>query len=138
MTKRHSEHGIGLVEVMIALAILLLTALATGTLQSTGLISARASSDHFAIDHLSNEILETLRSHPIDAEAGLLDLDPSSITATGTHVEVSSWNQRIVDALPSGEGEISCVAGFCDVTISWMEEIDGTNHRQFYTTRTPL
>lgn len=138
MTKHHSEQGIGLIEVMIALAILLLTALATANLQSSGLISAQASSAHFSIDHLSNEILETLRSHPVEAEAGLLNLDPLSSATAVAHAEVASWSQRIADAIPTGEGGISCVAGSCDVSISWIEEIDGTNHRQFYRTRTPL
>ncbi len=138
MTKLHSEQGIGLIEVLIALAILLLTALATGSLQTSGLISAQASSVHFSIDHMSSEILETLRSHPIEAEAGLFDLDTSGSAPSGAHAEVILWNQRIADSIPTGEGGISCVAGFCDVSISWIEEIDGTNHRQFFRTRTPL
>ena len=138
MTKHHSEQGIGLIEVMIALAILLLTALATGSLQTSGLISAQASSVHFAIDHMSSEILETLKSHPVEAEAGFFDLDLSDGASNGTHAELLSWNQRIADSIPTGEGGISCVAGFCDVSISWIEEIDGTRHRQFYRTRTPL
>jgi hypothetical protein len=79
-----------------------------------------------------------LRSHPIEAEAGLFDFDTSDSAPSGAHAEVILWNQRIADSIPTGEGGISCVAGFCDVSISWIEEIDGTNHRQFFRTRTPL
>ena len=138
MTKHHSEHGIGLIEVMIALVILLFSALAASSLQTNGLIGARASSKHFAIDHLSNDILEILRSHADEAEAGLLNLETSDGTSTATHAEVIAWNQRIADSIPTGEGGISCVARICDVSISWFEEIDGTRHRQFYRNRTPL
>lgn len=150
MNSLQTEKGIGLIEVMIALAILLLTALATGSLQTSSLVSAQGSSVHFLIDHLSSDMLETLRSHSVDAEAGLFDFDaaagstgvstPSTApsptnTANGL---AQAWNDRIAESIPTGQGSISCVAGICEVSISWMEEIDGTNHRQFYITRTPL
>lgn len=138
MTNPNREAGIGLVEVMIALAILLLTAFAVSSLQTSSLTSAQASSVHFSIDHLSNEILETLRLHSAQAQSGVLDLDPTDVDAVDIHPEVSNWNARIVESIPTGEGTISCGAGLCDVSISWVEEIDGSRHRMFFRTSTPL
>lgn len=137
----HDQHGMGLVEVMIALALLLLTAMAVGNLQTSSMVSAQISSDHFSLDHLSSEMLETLRSQAVAAEAGDFQFDGAADQTASTGSvpdEVTSWNRRIVEAIPSGIGSINCAAGFCDVAISWTEEIDGSNYRQFYRTRTPL
>jgi len=130
---RRAEAGVGLVEVMVALTILLLAALATGNAQMSSLVAARASSLHFSIDRLSSDIIEVLRSQATDAAVGALDLPSSEV-----HAEVQIWSDRIAGTLPSGEGRIDCDTTSCDVSISWMEEIDGTLHRQFYRTRTPL
>jgi len=130
---RRAEAGVGLVEVMVALTILLLAALAVGNAQMSSLVAARASAIHFSIDRLGSDIIEVLRSQAADAAVGALDLPSSEV-----HAEVRIWSDRIAAILPSGEGRIDCDTLSCGVSISWMEEIDGTFHRQFYRTRTPL
>ena len=127
-----------MIEVMIALALILITAMAVGNMQTSSIVSARISSVHFSIDILSSEMLETLRAQANDAESGSFDFDGSKESTDAVLPEVSSWTGRITDAIPTGVGSISCDAGFCNVSISWIEYIDGTEHRQFYRTRTPL
>lgn len=134
----YQQQGIGLIEVMVALGLVLLTAMAIGNLQITGMHSARTSSVHFALDQLSSEMLETLRSQSVDAQAGLFEFDGSVQPAGTVLAEVSSWNSRLEDAIPTGVGAISCSSGFCDVSISWLEEVDETRQRLVYRTRTPL
>jgi Tfp pilus assembly protein PilV len=129
---------VGLVEVMIALSILLLSALAVSSLQTVGLLSATSSSVHFSIDHLSSEILETLRLRSVEANDGLLNLDSDEEDLSGVHPEVLSWLQRIEESIPTGEGSISCGSNVCDVSISWVEEIDGSRNRLFFRSSTPL
>jgi prepilin-type N-terminal cleavage/methylation domain-containing protein len=158
MKSKSAQQGMGLVEVMISLVILLVAALATARMQSTGMISAQYSSFHLSLDHLSSEMLETLRAHSDDAEAGVFNFDmvPAEAgdnntegagagTTTGTggggvtiDARMQAWNTRITQVFPDGAGRVNCAGGFCDVVISWIEEIDGNYHRQFYNTRTSL
>ncbi|MFK7992623.1 MAG: prepilin-type N-terminal cleavage/methylation domain-containing protein [Granulosicoccus sp.] len=138
MISLQAQQGIGLIEVMIALALILIAALAVGHMQTSSVLSARASSMHFSLDNLSNEMLETLRAQASDAESGVFEFDGSVETTEPVNGEVSSWNTRVLEAIPTGIGTISCTDGFCDVSISWVEEIDGSNYRQFYRVRTPL
>lgn len=138
MTNPHLQQGVGVIEVMIALALIMFTAMAVGNMQTSSIVSARVSSIHFSLDILSSEMLETLRAQPDDAESGLLNFDGATTTTEDIPPAVSSWNSRIEEAIPTGLGSISCAAGFCDVSISWIERIDGSTHRQFYRTRTPL
>lgn len=138
MNNCKAEKGVSLIEVLIALAIMMLATMASGALVTSSLISARASSLHFSIDQLSSEMIETLRAHPVDAAAGAFDWDSESSAAGSANTIVQSWNNRVADAISSGEGGIVCNTISCDVTISWLEEIDGTNHRQIFLTRTPL
>ncbi len=138
MTKSCREKGVGLIEVMVALVVLMVAAGAIVNMQSNSLVSAHSSGIHFSIDRLSSEMIEFLRSNSSDAAAGLLDLSDSESTDSSSDNEVTNWNDRVAELLPSGEGQISCTPEFCDVTVSWMEEIDGSNHRQFYNTRTRI
>ncbi len=162
MTKSCREKGVGLIEVMVALVVLMVAAGAIVNMQSNSLVSAHSSGIHFSIDRLSSEMIEFLRSNSSDAAAGLLDLSDSESTVSSnsesivssnsestvssnsestvssTDNEVTNWNDSVAELLPSGEGQISCTPEFCDVTVSWMEEIDGSNRRQFYNTRTRI
>lgn len=154
MKTRFEQKGLGLVEVMIALFILLLAAMASARIQSMGMLSAQMSSFHLSLNHLSSEMLETLRANPDAANAGVFNFDliPEDTTtdtdgdtdgdtdddSVDIDARMLEWNTRVGDAIPLGAGTVSCAAGICDVVISWMEEIDGSYHRQFYRTRTRI
>ncbi len=138
MNRRHYQQGIGLIEALIALVLLVFAASVTSQMQTSSLVSAQGSSVHFSVDHLSNEMLTTLRAQASDAQAGLFDSENSTDLSINDSAEVVAWNRRIQDAIPTGIGTISCLDSFCDVSISWLEEIDGSDHRQFFRTRTPL
>lgn len=139
MISCNKQKGVGLVEVMIALAILMVTAMATSTLQVTGMSSARFSNIHFTLEQLSSDMLEMLRADTSSASAGFYDFDASADTsAVSSDSEVAAWNDRIARLLPSGQGGVECTADECEVSISWIEEIDGSNHRQFFLAMTPI
>lgn len=129
-----SEKGVGLVEVVIALLIIMVAALGIANLQTSSLIAAQASSVHFTLDQLSSEMLETLRANSEDASAGSLDL-----TSEGSANDlVAAWGDRVSEQLHSGSATITCTAGDCEISISWIEEIDGTDRTRVFLTRTPL
>lgn len=132
------QQGVGILEVIIALALIMMSAIAVSNMLGVSIASTRASSVHFAIDSFSNEMLETLRAQSNDAQSGSFDFDGSDEAMVSILPEVSSWINRIAKAIPEGAGSISCDSGFCDVEISWIENVDGGLHRQVYRTRTPL
>lgn len=148
MTNSDQQKGVSLIEVMVALTVLMIAAGAIVNMQSNSLASAQASGIHFSLDYLSSEMIETLRANPGSAAAGFLDFDSASDTTavtgtetgtlTSTNAEVIDWGERIAQQLPSGEGSISCTNELCDISISWLEELDGTYRRQIYNTRTRL
>lgn len=129
-----SEKGVGLVEVVIALLIIMVAALGIANLQTSSLIAAQASSVHFTLDQLSSEMLETLRANSGDASAGSLDL--SSEGSSSDLVE--AWGERVSEQLHSGSATITCSSDDCEINISWIEEIDGTDRTRTFLTRTPL
>ena len=138
MSNQKLQQGVGLLEVIIALALIMMSAVAVSSMMSQGIVSIRASAVHFAIDNFSNEMLETLRVQSDDAQSGSFDFDGSDDVMMSILPEVSSWNDRIAKAIPKGAGSISCSLGYCDVEISWFETVDGASHQQVYRTRTPL
>lgn len=138
MTSSCREKGVGLIEVMIALVVLMVAAGAIVNMQSNSLVSAHSSGIHFSIDRLSSEMIEIIRSNSSDAAEGLLNFSTSASSASSSNDQVIYWNDKVVEFLPSGEAEISCTTEVCDVTVSWLEEIDGSYRRQFYNTRTNI
>lgn len=138
MTDYNLQQGVGIVEVMIALVLIMISAMAVGNMLATSMASAQVSSVHFSVDSLSNQMLATLRSQSVDAQSGSFDFDGATDETEAVFPEVSSWNDRIKKSIPQGIGSISCDSSSCDVAISWYENIDGASHRQVYRTRTPL
>ena len=149
---RAVQRGVGLVEVMIALAIVTFVAVASANVNVVALTGMHAASFHFALDELSVEMLETLRAHRAEALAGGFDhdfapdpapdpapeTDPDAPAPTGSAALVAAWRARVADAVADGDTSVDCDAGSCLVSIAWHEEIDGTRRRQLFRTRTPL
>ena len=144
MNSLKRQQGISLIEVILALAILVFTALSVSTLQSTQMINALRSGDHFSLDYLSNNILDTLRSNKAAATNGSFNFDAednadfTSASTDSAQAIAKTWNDQIADSLPSGLGAIQCTSTSCNVTISWLAEIDGQAKRQYFRTSTPL
>ena len=70
-----SQSGVGIVEVLIALAVMTFTALGISTLQSKAMISMSISAVHFGIDEHSSDMLELLRANRSEATAGQYDFE---------------------------------------------------------------
>lgn len=138
MINKTTQQGVGLVEVMIALAIILVTAMAMGQLQTSSLVGTQASSLHFSLNRLGSEMLETLRAHPVDAADGEFNLDHTQRTPETLPPVVRTWSNLVMSTIPTGQGGIDCDAVQCEVTISWVEETDGTDVRKLFRIRTPL
>jgi len=131
---------VGLVEVMVALAILLFGSLVIAHMQIGTLAGLQVSAFHLAVDRLSNEMIETLRTHTLAAADGQFDHAADNEASTQSRIDrlTASWRERVASAMPQGQSEIDCDAELCEVRISWREVIDGRTHRQLYRARAPL
>ena len=148
--RRVAERGVGLVEVLVALAILMFAVLATSEVQVAALVGARDAGFHFALDRLSDEMVETLRAHPADALGGEFDHAVGAAPEAGTPgaALATDWQGRVAEAIPGAGtgidctnqscGVDDCTDRFCEVEIEWSENIDGTVRRQRFRTGTPL
>lgn len=138
MNSNHfKQHGVGLIEVMIALAVMMFAALAISNVQTSAFISMKITDTHFSVNELSQDMLEILRANKTDAKTGdynlnfdsTIELDP---TANPVLISIAAWKKDIQDELPDGAGQIVCDDSRCQVSLRWKENVDGTYTDQFY------
>ena len=134
------ERGVGLVEVLVAFAILMIAVFASSRVQVVAIQGAREASVHFALDRLSNEMIATLRARSLAALAGEFDheLDAAPEIGTGAGALAADWRARTAEAIPGAATRIACADGSCEIVIEWREVIDGTSRPRRFSTGTPL
>lgn len=139
-----SQRGVGIVEVMIALVVLMFSALSISNLQTRSLVSMQISESHFTINERSREMLEVLRANAVDARSGVYNLEFDDTLTVPDPVEspveytVYQWKQSISEELRNGAGRIGCDAVKCTVSLRWIEYIDGLPAQQFFHIAGPI
>jgi Tfp pilus assembly protein PilV len=116
--------GVGLIEVMAALFVFALGALAIANMQGTAITNVKTSDSHFAINSLGEEIAEHLKASAVVAGSGNLNTDFSesvvSSSVPSVHAAtINGWKKRVSDVLPQGQSRIACVIDSCDVSLQW-------------------
>ena len=138
MTSPHiKQRGVGIIEALIALALLMFAALSVSNLQTSSLLSMHISESHFSINEQSRDMLEVLKSNTFAAKQGLFnyDFEQSPLVDADTTppvARIAQWKTDVADSLPKGDGKIECGAEKCTVTVKWVENIDGTLADQFF------
>jgi len=137
------EQGVGIIEVMAALSVLMFAALAISNMQTNSAVSMIISKSHFAINETTGNMLETLRSNAEDARTGSYnsvfdDAPGSTTTANPVANTIARWKQHVTDRLPKGAGQIDCSAQKCTVSVRWSEYIDGSDEYQYFNMAGPL
>lgn len=138
-----TERGVGLVEVLMALAVLMFAALSISTLQTNAHISMQISEAHFSVNEQAQDMLEVLRTNTDNARVGSYNTDYDEVitSAAGESVAFASirqWKTRINSILPDGAGKIECDADKCTVSVRWSENIDGSAAHQFFNMAGPI
>lgn len=136
------QAGVGLIEVMVALSVLMFAALSISNLQTNSHISMRISDSHFEINQLTQDMLELLRSNAKDAKLGKFDVsfDGAIVGSPSFPVlyAIGQWQQKVASQLPGGSSQIQCTTDACQVTLRWKENIDGTMSNQFFNIAGPI
>lgn len=133
MIRHHQkECGVGLVEVLMALAVLMFAALSISTLQTETHISMRISETHFSVIEQTQDMLEVLRTNSGKARDGAYNTGyaesviPGADSSGGVESMIQKWKERVNSVLPEGAGMIECDSDKCTVSVRWLENIDGS------------
>ena len=136
-TAHCKQTGIGVIEVMIALAVIMFAALVIASVQSNALISVRITKTHFGVNEQAQEMLEMLRANKMEAQAGNYNVEFDTTIDTDSDsnpvlVNIAAWKDQVEIQLPDGAGQIDCDITRCEVSIRWRENVDGSDTNQFY------
>ncbi len=138
------ERGVGIIEVMVALAVLMFAALSISNLQTSSLVSMEISESHFTVNQQTRDMLEVLRTNVAEARNGIYNLDyddvldTTSTAASPVLHTIARWKQTIGDELPGGAGKIECMTDKCTVSVRWNEYIDGSTAPQYFNMAGPI
>ena len=118
-TAHCKQTGVGIIEVMIALAVIMFAALVIASVQSNALISVRITETHFGVNEQAQEMLEMLRANKTEAQAGNYNVEFDNTISTDSDsspvlVNIAAWKNQIGIQLPDGAGQIDC-----DITRRW-------------------
>lgn len=137
IARKQKEGGVGLIEVMIALAVIMFAALAISNVQSRSLISMNISDTHFSVNDYAADMLEILRANKSVSRTGSYNIsfDGSIDVDVDTHPvsrNIAAWKNRVGTELPEGAAQIACDNDRCMVSIRWKEYMDGSYEDQFF------
>ena len=132
-----TEQGAGLIEVLIALVIIMISALVFSNIQTNASANVRMSDTRFKINEHAYEMLELLRANPSEANAGTYnyDFDDEIVVdsdSTQTLASISRWKSGVAQTFNNGGAKIDCSVVRCLVSIRWEESVDGATSDQYF------
>lgn len=138
-----AQSGVGLIEVLIALVVLAIGALAVGNLQTASNVAMRNSADYFKLNELSYSIIEQLKSDSVNANAGQYNTSYTDVisdvsTANDASKRLIAWKSTVAYILPLGEMQINCASSECLVSLRWYESSRTGSNREVYNVRSPI
>ena len=130
-TTYQSQHGFGLIEVMISVlivgtALLTLTSLQSKSLQFNQNAYLRSQANILAYD-----VIDRIRIN--QKQAASYDILFSATEPSGSSrrdVDLKEWLTNLSTNLPSGDGQIDCDGNplICNVDVSWTEQSGANNN----------
>lgn len=118
-------HGVGLIEVLIAVLVLSIGLLGIAGLQARALKNNQSAFERSQAVTLTYFMLDAMRANIDAARAGSYDLSRTcTVLSGGTLVanDHRAWLQALKDTLGNHEstcGQISCQGGACTVRVFW-------------------
>lgn len=134
MNNNMKQNGFGLIEALIAVLVLAIGLLGLATLQAQGLRNNNSAYFRTQASIQISSMLDTMRVDLVAARAGdynivmrddsddecedQVQIDPDAITSNAEQ-RVYDWKEMLRDALPYGDGAISCSNSGCSVAVRW-------------------
>jgi type IV pilus assembly protein PilV len=142
--KQSGQHGVGLVEVLVAMLVLSVGLLGLAGLQVRTLRNSQSSLERGVAVVESHAIADAMRSDLINAvENDAYELDHTDTPPTGTtfaETVLRTWRNNLVNSLGTGAtGSVACNGGLCDIEVMWNDERgSGGSATQTVTTQVQL
>jgi type IV pilus assembly protein PilV len=138
---KHTQQGLTLIEVLIAMLILAVGLLGMASLQVRAVQDTSNSSFRSVAIYYANDMADRIRSNPA-GEAGNLytsvnggSEQTACLTTTGCNSSAMAthdkweWQRNIAAALPAGTGALSRSGEVYTVTVSWTDRVEqGANN----------
>lgn len=139
MNKR-SQQGVGLIDAMIALAVLVFSMAATGSLLTDSLVAMEITSIHLDIDSFAEEMSGIIHADTAAAKSGAFNVLFGASDPVGTWADglIADWRQRVNDTLRQGDSQIVCTTESCVIQLQWVEYVDGAAETQLYQLNAPI
>lgn len=139
MTLRQQQ-GVGLVEAMIALAVLIFSLGVTANMLTDALVGMRITRTHLDIDFFADEVTGIVLSNSADARAGSFNVlfAADNPTTPVSATLIADWRDRVGNTLRDGDTQISCTNLSCLIELRWTEFVDGVQGSQTFQLKLPI
>ncbi|TYT27635.1 type IV pilus modification protein PilV [Luteimonas viscosa] len=129
-SRRRSQHGVSLIEVMVSVLILGIALLGIAAMQSMALRNGQSSLERSQIVAYSYSILDAMRANRDAALSGAYNLASMQceIPPAGSLAETDlrQWILSLKDGMSADPvndsttcGQVVCAAGVCTITVQW-------------------
>ncbi len=119
----HSQRGVGMVEVLVAVLVMAIGLLAVAGLQLRTLRDNESSSERGIAVVQTHSILDAMRADRTNAINGVFNIALGAATPTGStfhEVAIAGWRNNLIAALgQDAKGSISCNGADCTIRIQW-------------------
>lgn len=118
---RAAQHGVTMVEVLVAVVVLALGLLGLAGLQASGLRVGQSSLYRTQAAQLAFDMADRLRANPDGVAAGAYDRTLTDVAPTGTtlpELELREWLQRLA-LLPNGRGAVAVNGAAATIVVEW-------------------
>ena len=117
------QHGVGIIEVLVAVLILSVGLLGLAGLQLRTLRNNQSALERGVAVFETHAIADALRADRTNARNGLFNLDKTAAAPTGTTfraVVLASWRSNLINALgPGATGGVNCNGALCTIVVEW-------------------
>jgi len=134
------QRGIGLVDAMIALAILIFSLSVTANLLTDTLVGMRITRTHLDLDFFVDEVTGIVSSNSADAGAGFFNVlfNAANPATPASASLIADWRDRVKNTLQEGESQITCTSLTCLIELRWTEYVDGAKESQTFQLKMPI
>lgn len=129
MKRASSQSGVALLEVLITAIVLAIGLMGMAALQMRSVQFNHAAYLRSQANVLAADMADRLRLDPVNARAGSYDITygASSTGSSFIATERADWLATLASALPGGQGQVTCTATLCRISVHWKESAQANN-----------
>lgn len=117
-----SQHGIGLIEILVTVLVLSIGLLGLAGLQFTSLRNNQSAMERSMVVVQGYSIIEAIRADTDSAKSGRFNigLEDNASGSTFPANAITLWREQLIKNLgDSAKGSVNCNTSMCTVTIQW-------------------